>query len=97
MHIIDKKIIEDRIAFLKAQEQIFINMNTKSDNITADNIGLMISENESILSNIKELEVVDAEETLQNYLVANVKSIIHYSFPQYLTDNNYIIVKNPNK
>jgi hypothetical protein len=89
IHTIDKKIIENRIAFLKEQEQIWRNMNTKSDSITADNIGLMISENELILSKIEELEVVDGDRVQDGYARAHP----YTSFSQYLTDNNYLIVK----
>ena len=87
IHTIDKKIIEDRIAFLKEQEQIFRNMNTKSDSITAYNIGLMISENESILLNIKELEVLNNESVFIGYHRGSK------TFNQYIIEKKYLIVK----
>ena len=83
IHTIDKKIIEDRIAFFEElKANLVVNNKSKWNAI--------LNELQSILSKIEELEVVDGDEVVDNYIF-NPQS--DKSFSDYLTDNNYIIVK----
>ncbi|MEI7668871.1 MAG: hypothetical protein WCJ33_02165 [Pseudomonadota bacterium] len=77
MHTIDKKIIEDRIAFFEELKATLVVNNQSKWNA-------ILNELQSILSNIKELEVVP---------IAFAPDCVE----EWIDENNYLIVKNTNK
>jgi len=85
IHTIDKKIIEDRIDALNQDKIIALAQSDKMASLMIqDAINGRITELQSILSKIEELEVVST-------------AFAPDSVAEWIDDNNYIIVKNPNK
>jgi hypothetical protein len=81
MHTIDKKILEDRIAELIEWSKN--HPREYSTLLATDEIAVL----KVVLSNIKELEELNCESVFRGYHRSGK------SFVQYLTDNNYLIVK----
>jgi len=98
IHTIDKKYLEDRIAELEVELKNF--GKNKDDNgfallvFDAAKILSVKSELQQILSKIEELEVANGKVLEDDYLYNHDRL---KSFSEYLIDNNYLIVKNPNK
>jgi len=91
IHTINKKHLEDKIAELIEWNK------THERNHSTLTVSNIIDSLKLVLEEIKELEVLTNDDVFN---ILNTTNYLYHNIPwfvKYLSDNNYIIIKNPNK